>query len=237
MSEIDKISNIDIDDIASINFILVDNIDKISYVTFPHGPPPPFEWNIGTTPDTIAPGGDITIEVQGGEEPYSWSIDSGTGYTLDNAVTLGLTNGLNSVAGTCGFQYSATVTITVTDNLSSSLTKVFRNTGGVWSEQCTYGTDGCGYDDNPTCIDCGQVQQYYYGAVGYDNRRWKAFGYQCRTSTGCFWGTFGSCVGMGAPIPPQCPTIYDCACPGSSCTHGGNTCIPVSLGYELWACP
>jgi hypothetical protein len=53
----------------------------------------------GATPTTIAPGGNITITIQDGCSPYSWSV-AGTGYTLDNATTTGLTNALNSAAGT-----------------------------------------------------------------------------------------------------------------------------------------
>jgi len=58
-----------------------------------------FAFDDASTPDTIAPGGSITMYVSGGCPPYNWSV-SGTGYTLDKASTTGLSNGLNCASGT-----------------------------------------------------------------------------------------------------------------------------------------
>jgi hypothetical protein len=108
-----------------------------------------FAFDDSSTPDTIAPGGSISVYVSGGCPPYSWSV-SGTGYTLDNASTTGLINGLNSAAGTCGVNYGPVATVTITDNCSDSVQAIIRNTGGTWTLQET----GAGVN---TCTDTGGV--------------------------------------------------------------------------------
>ena len=71
--------------------------------------------------------------------PYSWSV-SGTGFTLDNAVTTGLTNTLNADATACG-----TATITVTGCGSTVVTGYVRCTTGQWVVKSSCGLDGSAF--------------------------------------------------------------------------------------------
>jgi len=52
-----------------------------------------------STPDTIAPGGDITVYVTGGCPPFSWSV-SGTGYSFASGSTSDRYNTLSCASGT-----------------------------------------------------------------------------------------------------------------------------------------
>ena len=102
-----------------------------------------FAIDTGASATTITPGGTAVVVVQGGCEDYTWSV-SGTGYTLDNATTTGLSNTLNSASGTCGVDYGPVATVTITDNCSTQITAKIRNTGGQWVNQtntdCESGT-------------------------------------------------------------------------------------------------
>lgn len=67
-------------------------------------------WDDDTSADTVAQSGNCTVAITDTDAcgPYSWSV-SGSGFTLDNATTSGLTNTLNAAADACG---SAEVTVT-----------------------------------------------------------------------------------------------------------------------------
>ena len=58
-------------------------------------------YNRGASPATINRAGSGTIYVVAGTSPYTWTI-TGTGLTLDNAVTAGLSNGVNADGAACG---------------------------------------------------------------------------------------------------------------------------------------
>jgi hypothetical protein len=59
-----------------------------------------FSIDDGSTPDTINPNGNVTIYVDGGCPPFSWSI-SGNGYSfLDGYDTMSRYNKLASKGGT-----------------------------------------------------------------------------------------------------------------------------------------
>ncbi len=58
-----------------------------------------FSINTSASDTIIDPNGSATIVIQGGCPPYEWSV-SGTGYTLANSRTQGLTNTLFSTGGT-----------------------------------------------------------------------------------------------------------------------------------------
>ena len=81
--------------------------------------------------DTIARSGTAAIAITDSlgtkGSPYSWAV-SGTGFTLDNAVTTGLTNTLNADATACG-----TATITITGCGSTTVTGYVRCTTGTWA--------------------------------------------------------------------------------------------------------
>lgn len=57
-----------------------------------------FEFDDDSTPDTIAPGGNITVYVTGGSAPYSWGA-AGTGFTWASGVTTDPENVLTSASG------------------------------------------------------------------------------------------------------------------------------------------
>jgi len=66
------------------------------------------------------------LDVAGHGGPYNWSV-AGSGYTLDNAATAGLTNTLNADGASCG---TATVTVTTGDCVAA--VGYIRNTTGQW---------------------------------------------------------------------------------------------------------
>lgn len=88
---------------------------------------------LGSNADTIAREASEIITVIGGCPPYIWAV-SGTGFTMTDATTTGLTNTLNADATACG-----TATITITDDCGTSLTEYVRCTTGQWinkSNEC-----------------------------------------------------------------------------------------------------
>jgi len=191
----------------------------------------------GSTDDTIDNATPADVVITDGCPPYNWTISGATGYSISGA-SASLIAVVSVVAGACGTQYSPTCRVTVTDDCGNSADKILRHTSGHWSEQCTYGvTDPCGYDAPSDCI--GGTAEYWILGIGVDgDKAWKAFGKSCRTDGQCAnWGTYGSCVPMGAPKPPAgiCDTPANCPA-GGTCTHGGFTCIYGSLGYNLWMC-
>jgi len=86
-------------------------------------------WDSSTSAETIARSDSASVAITdsvGYGFPYAWSV-SGTGFTLDNAQTDGLTNTLNADASACG-----TATITVTGCDGTVVTGEVRCTTGKW---------------------------------------------------------------------------------------------------------
>lgn len=83
-------------------------------------------WDSGTSAETVAREASVTVAITGNNTPFTWSV-SGTGFTLDNATTTGLTNTLNADATACG---SATITVTGCDE--TVITGYVRGTTGQW---------------------------------------------------------------------------------------------------------
>lgn len=83
-------------------------------------------YDYGTSAATVARNDSCTVAITGSDGPFNWSV-SGTGFTLDNATTTGLTNTLNADGTACG-----SATITVTDTCSGSATGYVRCTTGQW---------------------------------------------------------------------------------------------------------
>lgn len=176
-----------------------------------------FAYDDGSTPDTIAPGGSITLYVSGGCPPYSWSV-SGLGYTLDNASTTDVTNGLNSASGTCGVNYGPIATVTVTDDCSDSVSFGIRSTGGSgWAIQCSFGACGCGalgvgYED--VIVDINGGCRARYGCCA------SACAGNCNNSYG---GPCGNCPG------------HSVNCATSDCPVGFRTGLSYHYVQE-WIC-
>lgn len=152
-------------------------------------------WDSGTSAETIAREASATVAItdSGGlGGPYSWSV-SGTGFTLDNATTVGLTNTLNADATACG-----TATITVTGCDGTVVIGYVRCTTGQWVSQgfiCDYGAQSGGYNCN---IISGN-QMLTVSLRYYD----------------CFH--IGYCTGVGAT--DGCsgfPGLFDCSTSGYS---------------------
>lgn len=85
-------------------------------------------WDDAASSDTVARSNSVTVAVQDGVGPYNWTV-SGTGFTLDNAQTVGVSNTLNADAVACG-----SATVTVTDDCGS-VTGYVRCTTGAWTLQ------------------------------------------------------------------------------------------------------
>lgn len=99
-------------------------------------------WDSGTSAETVARNNSVTVAITGNNTPFTWSV-SGTGFTLDNAETEGLTNTLNADDTACG---SATITVTGCDDVVA--TGYVRCTTGGWID--------CGpvfgsYQPHPSC--------------------------------------------------------------------------------------
>ena len=88
---------------------------------------PLMAYDYGSSGATIARGASCTIAITGNNTPFTWSV-SGTGFTLDDATTTGLTNTLNADGTACG-----TATITVTGCDGTVATGYVRCTTGQWT--------------------------------------------------------------------------------------------------------
>jgi len=99
-------------------------------------------WDEDTSPETMGQSAAVSIAISGGAAPFSWSV-VGTGFSLDYAVTQGLTNTLRTTGVACG---SGIVTITCGDGITEAEGAV-RCTTGTWGDfettknYCTL--DGC----------------------------------------------------------------------------------------------
>ena len=101
-------------------------------------PDPAMAWDDAESAETVARNASVTVAVTGNNGPFTWGV-SGTGFTLDNVVTAGLTNTLNADASACG-----TATITVTGCDSEVVVDYVRCTTGSWSAEI----------DNPAYSGC-----------------------------------------------------------------------------------
>ena len=154
-------------------------------------------YDYGSSAATVAQNNSCTVVITGLNTPFTWSV-SGTGFTLDNATTEGLTNTLNADGSACG---SATITVTGCDGTVA--TGYVRCTTGTWTSwiyTCgsdvgnqAYGncyiTSGPGryyYIDQIACSQCtGPVCSMLFSRAEYDNCwYWSASEpYDC--TTGC----------------------------------------------------
>jgi len=84
-------------------------------------------WDDSGSIETLARNNNGTVAITGGIAPYVWTV-SGTGFTLTNAETLGLSNTLSADGTACG-----SADITVTDGCGSTATGYVREpTNGQW---------------------------------------------------------------------------------------------------------
>ena len=192
----------------------------------------PFTFDDASTPDTIAPGGSISIYVAGGCGPYSWSV-VGTGYTLDSATTENGTvvNGLNSASGTCGVNYGPFATVTVTDNCGDSVDFVIRNTGGHWSAVVVMSARCFG-----SCNACTGGQECGSAPIltDYEDEfKWVTTGHECSHDS-VAWCSGGSIVAL-EDRPPSCRPV-PCTFGDSSVCDADHHCHYDSSTKTAWIC-
>ncbi len=192
----------------------------------------PFTFNDASTPDTITPGGAISIYVAGGCGPYSWSV-VGTGYTLDSATTENGTvvNGLNSASGTCGINYGPFATVTVTDNCGDSVDFVIRNTGGHWSAVVVMSARCFG-----SCNACTGGQECGSAPIltDYEDEfKWVTTGHECSHDSAA-WCSGGSIVAL-EDRPPSCRPV-PCTFGDSSVCSSDHHCHYDSSTKTAWIC-
>ena len=144
-------------------------------------------WDSAGSASTIAREASATVAITDSTEmggPYTWSV-SGTGFTLDNATTVGLTNTLNADATACG---SAEITVTGCDG--TVVTGYVRCTTGAWIE-----TNRC----IGTCA--GGVSFSCYMTVG-KKQYWNAYYlYGCVITCPSFICPGGSCDDSSRECP------------------------------------
>lgn len=138
-----------------------------------------------SNPDEIDRNSSISLNVIGGCSPYTWSV-SGTGFTLDEEITTGLTNTLNADGAPCG-----SATITVTGCNETQVVGYVRSTSGKWvlSTSCggTFGPINC-----DGCLPLG-----CYGMIDSKTAYFEAW---CGYSDDYTCEELGGCVGPCSPI-------------------------------------
>jgi hypothetical protein len=134
----------------------------------------PVAYDNDSSGDTVNRNGNVTVYITAGTAPYSWSIE-GTGLTLDDATTTGLSNVVNADATACGC-----AVITITDACGNEATGNVRVVeGSVWS----------GFSDYESVIWCA-LQYWGDSGVGMcTDVCWRLDW----TMWGGWWGDCGPC--------------------------------------------
>jgi len=122
---------------------------------------PAFTFDDASTADVVAPGGQITVYVTGGCPPFTWSVND-LGFSFAQVQTNTRANALSLDAGTCGVNYSAYGTVTITDDCGSTATAAIRSTGGKWTVLAAMDV-GILQDGNP----CHGLATGYSGSCTY----------------------------------------------------------------------
>lgn len=161
-----------------------------------------------STPDTIAPGGQVTLYITGGCPPYSWAV-TGDGYTLGSIVTEGKTNTLNSASGVCGTDFDAYVKVSIVDACGDTDEVYLRNTDGQWIT-CTSGGAACGNHTKYEYVALSVICQVKIG---------------CSDNPACDIGSQTT----GCPSPQDwCAGTFD----GSQCAPDGS----YNYAVQYWGC-
>lgn len=200
----------------------------------------PFTIDDTSTPDTIAPGGSITVYVDGGCPPYDWSV-AGTGYSFTNATTEIKSNILNCAAangGGCDADYGPVATITVTDGCGTTATSALdndkiRNTDAAWDpiSDCDlhWGSGStCHNYDGVASTEVLGMYSWWYSITGV----WQCY---CNDTEG-----FEYSYTEDPAVTPDCETISaSTGCFPSKCTDpGGCEEPPLRNKFRLqeWKC-
>jgi len=183
----------------------------------------------------IEPGESITIKAIDGWPPYTIKV-SGVGYSLEAIDEE--TFRLSSKSGSCGSDFVAFATVTVTDLCKNSVTTEIRNTGGTWGQpiQAWFPRCQCSGGECQSCWSWSYCQERRNGCHSHyndiiedivGNQRWVTTHWHCNCAAGCGassttirWcgaldgsrfeipGTYG--LVKNEYVPPSCPTPFDC---------------------------
>jgi hypothetical protein len=202
-----------------------------------------------STPDTINPGGNISLFVQGGVGPYTWSITDGFGHSLGSETTSGVSNTLSCVGGICGVDYSSSVEIEVEDGCENTVSFEIRNTGGGWVQMGSphHSQTTCGSTSlcNPTCFRCYTVgtERWCASPVTRGSRQGAAPAPCNCVRDGSNWTAWGP---GSSPFPPiGAREMWGILHDGDPLGCGGNcgNCSTDTAGldlyrayYDKWTC-
>jgi hypothetical protein len=140
-------------DPANVCFQVTDRIGTT--LTYPCDDSTPLSFDDDSTPDTIAPSGNITLYINGSTGPFYWEVDDPEfSLAYEDQWVNGLTNALYASADACG-----TVTITVTDCLGEQITIEIRSTAGTWNLESSGACTLAGLPDERS--DAGAVHTFY----------------------------------------------------------------------------
>ena len=173
------------------------------------------EFDSDATSDTIVKSTTTPVYFKGGCSPYEWSV-SGTGFTLENSTTTGLSNTLIAGSTACG-----TATITCTDKCGHTADGEVRCTSGSWTLRTTVSVDHISYGG------CTSHPENQVVEIGYNH--W-TMSMECMSSSclpNLHWHE-----GSSYPYPPSQPAGYA----SSEYCYGlcGSGCSCAPDGYNLW---
>jgi hypothetical protein len=199
----------------------------------------------GSNPETIAQSGQETIQVIDGQENFHWSV-SGSGFSMDEAETVGRSNTLIAGPDACG-----TATITVTDNCNDSIEIQVRSlSDSAWILKTTTcvspgaATEG----DAETRVVGGQKQWQDYHGSGGGGCFFFAAGYDdaCDDPCSASWSPITECIIFDCPALTGNPAAFKasaagcCNVPCSSGGFNGTNCAHYSgsggVKYYEWEC-
>lgn len=150
-------------------------------------------WDYDNSPETISRSTSETVYVLAGTAPYDWSVSGGSGFTLDDAQTAGLTNTLNADASACG-----TAEITVVDACGYDVTGYVRcPDSGNWNAKA--------YECKCPGTKTSQVGVWVYKVCD----AWRN------------GNRYGVC-GAGFSDWAGCPTGFECETCNSWCANRGS---------------
>jgi len=171
------------------------------------------------TDDTIDNATPATVTIVDGCPPFVWEV-SGLGYTIDPDEPSALRAAVVTVVGgTCGVDYDAVATVTVTDACENSVTKKIRNTGGKWCALTVGHNYAIACSVNQDAIDrCTEVIVDNEYRWEYASRMYYSYTRgSCVTAPDCTWGgspsnETGDVMAEDGPYPtPGTGTTWECA--------------------------
>jgi hypothetical protein len=184
------------------------------------------QWDDESTPDTILPGGSISVYVLYGCPPFTWAV-SGTGYSIGQTQTEGRSNQLNCAAGTCGVNFDAFAKVTVTDSCGGAVTGTIRNTAGQWILDAEYYTVYKDRSEN-YCTNAGNYcrpSDYTEKTLDDGEYRWILTPYNCSCVSGGYPCDAFYWEKDSVPVTPEnyppCGSAISCASAlwGSECVE------------------